>query len=52
MENIPKSVEKWYRSWIGGFPKSWHSNDVDRFYMFTRALLKTNAKNKDRYWIT
>ena len=51
MDNMPKSVEKWYKFWISQFPESWHPSDVERFYMFVSVLIHNSRKPRDRYWL-
>jgi hypothetical protein len=51
MKDMPKSVQKWYRLWVGAFPESRHPRDLERFYMFVSILLFTTRKERSRYWL-
>ena len=51
MNDMPRSVEKWYRLWISQFPESWHPSDTERFYMFVSVLLHNSRKPRSRYWL-
>lgn len=51
MNDMPKSVEKWYRLWISQFPESWHPSDTERFYMFVSVLMHNSRKPRTRYWL-
>jgi len=48
---MPKFAIKWYKMWIVGFLESWHSNDLERFYMFISVLLANSKKQRSRYWL-
>ena len=51
MKDMPKSVESWYRRWIGAFSESRHPSDWERFYMFVSVLLRTSRKVRTRNWL-
>ena len=48
---MPKTVIKWYKNWIGAYPESWHSLDMNRFYMFVSVLLCRVKKERNREWL-
>lgn len=50
-KDMPQSALKWYKMWISQWPESWHTLDVQRFYMFISILLKKIRKERSRYWL-
>lgn len=51
MQDMPKSVEKWYKLWINNFPESFSSTSLDLFYFFLSNLLSADKKNRNREWL-
>src|SRR3990167_6379229 len=51
MKDIPKTVVRWYKMWIAGFPESWNQSDLERFYMFVSILLIYSKKERSRFWL-
>lgn len=48
---MPPSVVRWYQAWISNFPESWHTFDLERFYMFVSVLLRVIKKERSSGWL-
>ena len=51
MEDMPGSVQKYYKLFINSRPDSWHPTALDLFYIFCRNLFGYSRKERSQGWL-